>query len=307
MTFRTVPRGVFRALSVVTLRSAPFWEQSRKRRAARVALQGLYAYLAILLVLVALEDRLLFCPQGADSWADPPAGLAVQEVELAGADGTRLDAWWATPKGWEPRQGAVLFCHGNGGNLSHRRGALRPWLEEMHQAVLLFDYPGYGRSGGSPSEAGCYAAGDAAYDWLVGVQKVPLGRVLLYGGSLGGGVATDLASRRPHRALVLVSTFTSFPDMAQKQYPWLPGRWLVHNQFNNLAKIPACRGPVFIAHDPEDWLVPYPQGERLFAAAGEPKRFFVMHHQGHNDSPSAETFPALRRFLAEVEGRPEAD
>ena len=78
---------------------------------------------------------------------------------------------------------------------------------------------------------------------------MPARRILVCGGSLGGGIATDLAVRRPHRALVLVSTFTSFPDMAQKVYPWLPGRYLVHNRFDNLTKIAACRGPVFIAHD----------------------------------------------------------
>jgi fermentation-respiration switch protein FrsA (DUF1100 family) len=228
-------------------------------------------------------------------------------VELTSADGTRLHAWWAVPQGWEPAQGAVLFCHGNGGNLSHRGWALRPWLTDMRQAVLLFDYPGFGKSGGRASEAGCYAAADAAYDYLVEGQKVPARRILVCGGSLGGGIATDLAVRRPHRALVLVSTFTSFPDMAQKVYPWLPGRYLVHNRFDNLTKMAACRGPVFIAHDTADGLVPFVQGQRLFDAAHEPKRFFVMSHFGHLDSPSPEAFPALRNFLAEVEGRAAAD
>ena len=121
----------------------------------------------------------------------------------------------------------------------------------------MFDYPGFGRSSGQPSEAGCYAAGDAAYDWLREVQKVPGERIILYGGSLGGGTATDLASRRPHRALVLVACFTSFPDMAQTRFPWLPGRWLVHNRFDNLGKIADCRGPVFIAHGTRDGLIPF--------------------------------------------------
>src|SRR5205085_2601255 len=152
------------------LLSGPFWGRSWKHRAARVLLCGLYAYVGILVVLLALGDRLLFCPVGADSWSDPPPGL-FQDAELTSADGTRVHAWWAAPKGWQAGQGAVLFCHGNGGNLSHRRGALRPWLEQMKQAVLLFDYPGYGRSGGTPSEAACYAAGDAGYDWLVRVRK----------------------------------------------------------------------------------------------------------------------------------------
>src|SRR5205085_697993 len=115
--------------------------------------------------------------------------------------------------------------------------------------------------------------------------------------------AVDLASRRPHRALVLVSTFTSFPDMAQKVYPWLPGRWLVHNQFNSLDKIARCRGPVFIAHDRADGLIPFGQAERLFAAAPGPKQFLVMRGVGHGDALSADGYDALHRFLSAAEGR----
>jgi fermentation-respiration switch protein FrsA (DUF1100 family) len=165
----------------------------------------------------------------------------------------------------------------------------------------LFDYPGYGRSTGETTEAGCYAAGDAAFDWLLEERKVPAERVIVYGGSLGGGIATDLASHRPHRAIVLVATFSSFPDMAQTRYPWLPGRWLVHNQFDNLGKIAACRGPVFIAHGTRDGLIPFAQAESLFAAAGEPKRFFTMMNHYHVDLPNDAFYPALRDFLAECE------
>jgi fermentation-respiration switch protein FrsA (DUF1100 family) len=133
------------------------------------------------------------------------------------------------------------------------------------------------------------------------VQKVPAERLLLYGGSLGGGTAVELARRRPHRALVLVASFTSFPDMAQTRFPWLPGRWLVHNQFDNVGKIADCRGPVFIAHAPGDGLIPFAQGQRLFAVAGEPKRFLPMPNYRHNDIPIDGFYPALRDFLADCE------
>lgn len=250
-------------------------------------------------MLRAVENRFLFRPlTAADDWEAPPPGLHPRDVELTSADGTRVHAWWVTPEGWAPGQGAMLYCHGNAGNLSHRGENLRRWRDGMGFAVLIFDYPGYGKSGGRPSEAGCYAAGDAAYDWLT-QQHVPPARILLYGGSLGGAVATDLASRRPHRALVLVSAFTSFPDMAQKQYPWLPGRWLVHNRFDNMGKIASCHGPVFITHSRSDGLIPFAQAERLFAAAGEPKVLVPMEGHPHNDSPAPEVFPVLRRFLAE--------
>jgi fermentation-respiration switch protein FrsA (DUF1100 family) len=173
--------------------------------------------------------------------------------------------------------------------------------------VLLIDYPGYGRSGGKPSDSSCYAAGDAAFAWLTDDRHVPPKYILLYGGSLSGAVAIDLATRHPHRALAVLCTFTSFPDMAQKAFPWLPGRWLVHNRFDSLTKIASCPGPVFIAHGTEDQLVPYAHGERLFEAAREPKRFFPLPGFRHRDTPPPPFFPALRTFLHDVEPGPTAD
>src|SRR5262249_58324820 len=170
----------------------------------------------------------------------------------------------------------LLYCHGNAGNLSHRAGAVAALQKLLGVPILIFDYPGYGKSAGRPTEAGCCAAAEAAYDWLTGTQKVPPERLLLYGGSLGGGVAVDLASRRPYGALILMKTFTSMPDVGQSLYPWLPVRWLMRNRFNSLEKIGSCRQPVFIAHGTTDGLIPFAQGERLFAAANEPKRFFAM-------------------------------
>jgi hypothetical protein len=286
-------------VSILLLRRVPFWERSWPRRVGRMLAFCAYTYLAILVLMLSLEDWLLYLPGNAAQWSPPPSGLAVQDVELTSRDGNRIYAWWCTPDNWRPADGAVLFCHGNGGNLSYRGRALRPWHDEMRMAVLLFDYPGFGRSTGKPSEASCYAAGDAAYDWLVEARQVLGERIVLYGGSLGGGIATDLASRRPHRALVLVSAFTSFPDMAQQQYPWLPGRWLVHNRFDNLGKIASCRGPVFITHSKTDGLIPFSQAERLFAAASGPKQLVPMANYHHNDSPAPEVFLLLRRFLDE--------
>jgi fermentation-respiration switch protein FrsA (DUF1100 family) len=112
----------------------------------------------------------------------------------------------------------------------------------------------------------------------------------------------DLASRRPHRALVLVSPFTSVAEVGQHQHPWLaaafwPRRWLARNRFDNLRKIAACRGPVFITHSQTDGMIPFAQAERLCAAAGGPKQLVAMADYPHNDSPAPDVFPVLRRFL----------
>jgi len=256
-------------------------------------------YVTVLGVLLLLEDRMLFAPGG--EWSPPRPGVTVQDVHLTIADGTPIHAWWSAPKDWRPADGAVLFCHGNGGNLSYRQRIYAPWHDVFHMAVIVMDYPGYGRSGGSVSERGCYAVADAAYDWLTTVQHVEPHRLILMGGSLGSAVAIDMAVRHPSRALFLFSAFSSFPDMAQAKAPMFPGRWLVHNQFDSLGKVPACRVPLFLAHDRDDHLIPFRQAERLFAAAPEPKRFQPLTGGRHNDQPPLEVYLAFRDFLATCE------
>jgi fermentation-respiration switch protein FrsA (DUF1100 family) len=247
---------------------------------------------------MALENWLVYHPvRASQDWVEPPSDR-IQDVELHTAEGTPIHAWWCP---YEGARGAVLYCHGNAGNLSHRGSTLLALQRSLQQSVLIFDYPGYGKSGGRPSEAGCYAAADAAYDWLVRQQKILPRDILLYGGSLGGGVAVDLASRKPHRALVLLKTFTSTPDVAQSLYPWLPVRWLMRNCFDNLGKIHLCKQPVFIAHGTTDAVVPFVQGERLFAAANEPKAFLSMEGVDHNDPVTPDFFVELQKFLAQVE------
>jgi fermentation-respiration switch protein FrsA (DUF1100 family) len=269
-----------------------------RRRLLRLAVGAVLAYLGVLAMLLLLENWLVFRPTPAsERWHEPPDDR-VQDVALRSADGTTLHAWWCPTEGWEPDQGAVLYFHGTGGNVSSHSSRIRRWQQgPLRQAVLIVDYPGYGRSEGRPSEAGCYAAADAAYDWLTGERQVPSGRVLIYGESLGGGVAVELASRRDHRALVLVATFTSMPDMAAHLFPWLPGRWLVRNKFDNLGRIGKCRRPVFIAHGTADETVPFAQGQRLFAAANEPKQFLTMEGHHHRPEPPAQFDEALARFL----------
>jgi fermentation-respiration switch protein FrsA (DUF1100 family) len=257
--------------------------------------------LGVRTVLLALENVMLYRPLRASQEWLPPPNNRVQDVELKTADGERIHAWWCPTEGWVPERGAVLYSHGNAGNLTHRAEGIKRWQQEMGQAALIYDYPGYGRSTGRPSEAGCYAAADAAYDWLWQERAVSPEHILLYGGSLGGGVAVELGSRRPHRALILVSTFTSIPDMAQAVYPWLPVRWLVRNRFDSLKKISRCHQPLFQAHGTADRVVPFRQGLRLFEAANEPKEFFTMPNYDHNHTPGPAFYGRLRKFLAKAE------
>jgi hypothetical protein len=271
--------------------AAPSWRWTLLRWLRNL----LIVYVGVCLVLKLLENKLLYFPVTAQQdWQAPPSS-EIQDVELASADGNTIHAWWL------PRSGAkeaLLYFHGNAGNLSHRGGSIVKLSEKLGVSVLIIDYPGYGKSSGSPSEAGCYQAGEAAYNWLVEKQAVAGPNILLYGGSLGGGIAVDLASRKPHRALILAKTFTSAPDAGADLYPWLPVRWLMSNRFDNLGKIGKCTRPVFIGHGDCDELIPCRHSQRLYAAANEPKHFLMLVGSDHNARLPERFFDELNEFLA---------
>jgi fermentation-respiration switch protein FrsA (DUF1100 family) len=268
-------------------------------------MQAAILYVGVIVVLSALENWMLFHPAPAsEEWIDPANyNLKVEDVELHSADGTRLHAWWCPFESEADNHvnGALLYCHGNAGNLSFRAYAIPSWQKFLHAPVLIIDYPGYGKSEGKPSEKGCYAAADAAYDWLTQTKGVPPKQILLYGGSLGGGVAVDLARRKPHRALILAKTFTSIPDVGQSIYPWLPVRWVMRNRFDNLAKIRQCHSPLFMAHGTQDNLVPFRLAKELYEAANEPKHFYILEGRDHNDAHPPEMFKELQEFLERQE------
>lgn len=246
-----------------------------------------------LVVLLWLENALVYQPDRADrAWRPPPPDAT--DIWLSAADGTKLHGWWLPRDGAD---GAVLVAHGNGGNLSHRGRLAADLRERLGLPVLLFDYPGYGRCDGSPSETGCYAAGDAAYLWLTEDRKISGDRIVLFGESLGGGVATDLAQRHPNRALVLAKTFTSLPAVAKRRFPWLPTHTLMANRYENRFKIARLTTPVFLAHGTADTVIPFSHAEELYAAANDPKGLLRLDGHDHNDDLPPAFFEALKAFL----------
>jgi fermentation-respiration switch protein FrsA (DUF1100 family) len=282
----------------------PVHPPSRLYRCWRCLRFFIIVYVLIVVMLMLMENYLLFHPVRASNYWLSPGELKVEDVEFTSSDGTRIHAWWCPREG---ATGAVLYCHGNAGNLSYRRGAVADWLVHFGESVLIFDYPGFGRSEGSPTEAGCYAAAEGAYRWLSEKQGIEAERIIIYGKSLGGGVAVNLAERFPHRALVLANTFTSLPDLAQKLYPWLPARWLTRSQFNSIDRITRCNRPVFVTHGDCDGLIPCTMGERLHEAANSPKFYLPLPGMDHNLILPPEFYARLKKFLVEVEARPSPD
>jgi uncharacterized protein len=241
-----------------------------------------------------LERRLLFAPVRYPDGNWQPRGIKFEDAWFASADGTRLHGWYFPHE--RPRA-IVLFCHGNAGNVALWADAARTLHDRASVAVLLFDYRGYGRSEGVPSEAGVLADARAARAWLAERAGIDQRQIVVMGRSLGGGVAVDLAAADGARALVLESTFTSVPDAGQHALPWLPVKWMARTQLNSLAKISQYRGPLLQSHGTADRLIPYTQGRQLFDAANEPKQFFAIPDGDHNDPQPATYYDMLAAFL----------
>ena len=227
-----------------------------------------------------LLNALLYFPSRAIAETPADAGLEFRDVTIAIEDGERLHAWWV-PTTAERPIGHLLLCHGNAGNVGDRvvHAAL---LTAAGLDVLLFDYRGYGRSSGRPSEEGTYLDARAARDALLGRPGVEPSRVFYLGESLGGAVALALALESPPAGLVLQSAFTSIRDLSRQHYPFVPAA-LVPNAYPSIDLIHGLRAPLLLLHGDRDEIVPAAHARRLSEAAPQPKELRVFDRLGHND------------------------
>jgi len=202
--------------------------------------------------------------------------LGASDVWLQTVDGVRIHGWWANPPGAHV---ATLLFHGNAGNLTHRSEHFRE-ITSAGSALLIIDYRGYGRSGGTPSESGLYADGDAAYQYLLEQGWKPA-QIIMHGESLGTTVAVDLASRLSCGGVILEAPFTSAREVAARVLPLL-GPVLVWG-FDSKSKIATVKAPVLIIHGDRDEVIDFELGRNLFDAAREPKSFWTVQNARHND------------------------
>ncbi len=226
----------------------------------------------------------------------PPAvhhDLHLEDIQFPSKNGAQLHGWWlphARPKG------SILFCHGNKGNLTTQVDALEK-LQTLQMNILAFDYQGYGESEGSPSEKALLGDGRAAYDYLVREKGEDPSRILIFGHSLGGAVAIDLAYHRPEAAgLVAQSTFTCLKDMAKHGYPRLPMHLITSDHFKSIERVPHIGMPKLFVHGLEDKVIPWQFGHRLFETAAPPRRWLEIRGGGHRDLP----FRGSLRYLWEL-------
>lgn len=260
-----------------------------RKLALRLLFLGAVAYLAVCVLLGVFQSRLIWIP-GHDGGSTPrDAGLAFEDLTLFTQDGEGIHAWFLPAR--ERARGALLLSHGNAGTIEDRLDLAR-FFVEAGVSVLLYDYRGYGLSSGTPSEAGTYADARAAWQELVERRGFAPARILLYGESLGGGVAVQLASEVKSAGLVLHDSFASLGAAAAFHYPWLPVRLLLRSEYDNLAKIGRSAAPLLVIHSPHDEVIPFEEAQALLAAAAEPKELLVT--AGSHNGPS---------FLAKREWR----
>ena len=226
-------------------------------------------------------------------------GFAYEEVSFPAEDGVLLSGWWVP---LEKARGTVILFHGNAGNISHRLHHLELYRRLGLQA-LLFDYRGYGRNGGRPSEKGLYRDAVGALRYLERRGDVPMDRIVYCGESLGAAVAVELALNRPPSLLILEGAFTSVPAMAGRIYPWLPIGPLLRTRFDNLAKVPRVSCPTLLIHSRQDELVPFSFGEHLWKASGARVKKLYPISGGHNEAfllHADEIAAQWERFLSEA-------
>lgn len=251
---------------------------------------------------VSALDGLIYFPDA--EVPSPPPG--VEERAITTADGERLHAWYAPARrdgaGGQPDAApVVMWSHGNGGNIAYREDVILA-LAARGLDVLAYDYRGYGRSTGSPGEAGLYRDAEAVYDDLL-ARGVPPSRLVCFGESLGGAVSIALALERPCAGVIVVSTFTRLRDVARAHYG--PLGFLAGDRFDSLSRIDALEPPLLVAHGDRDEIVPYELGEALYRAAPQPKRFLRVAGRMHNDVFfDRELLDAIAAFAHEVTAAP---
>jgi len=244
-----------------------------------------------------MEKRSIYFPMREITALPGLVGLPYEEIHFYTSDNKRLNGWFIANN---KAEFTVVFCHGNAGNIGHRLEKIL-MLYDLGLSIFIFDYRGYGKSEGVPSESGLFKDANAAYNYLTEERKIGKNNIILYGESIGGVVAIDLAQKVSVRALVTEETFTSIKDMARMAYPFIP-HFVFSSKFNAVSRMKNVICPKLIIHSVDDEIVPFHMGEKLFNEAS-PMKIFLKIRGTHNTafSDSKKQFvEGIRSFLDDL-------
>lgn len=236
------------------------------------------AYFGFMAVVFVGQPHFIYFPEKTSLETPDQTGLSYEEISFETADNVKLSGWFIPAE--NPR-GVVLFFHGNAGNISNRMESIHIF-HRLGFSTFIFDYRGYGKSSGKPTEKGTYLDAEAAWRYLTEKRDVPPKEVIFFGRSLGGAIAAWLAQNNTPKALIIESSFTSVPDIAADLYPYLPARLLARFDYNTGEYIKRINCPILVIHSINDDMIPFKHGRRLFDAAREPKKFVEITGT-HND------------------------
>ncbi|MFK7842290.1 MAG: alpha/beta hydrolase [Sphingorhabdus sp.] len=249
----------------------------------RILLTGLAIliglYLVLLFLVYVFQRQFLYFPDQSVPSENQLNQIGIASVLIgSGPDGDVRSLWQEAGTSGSP---VILFLHGNAGSHYHRIPIYQA-LAEDGAAVLGVGYPGYGGNAGSPTQATLFQIAQDNYDWLI-EQGIPPSQIVIVGESLGSGVATHLASQNRAAGLILAAAYTGMDEMAQRQFPIFPARWLIKDRYRSIDRISDIEMPLVWIHGTNDELIPFAMGQRLFDAAGAPKEAFAIEKGGHND------------------------
>jgi fermentation-respiration switch protein FrsA (DUF1100 family) len=251
-------------------------------------------YGGLLALMYVFQRSLMYFPDPVRT-TPAAAGLPqAEEVTLTSSDGEKLIAWHVPPQGTKP---LVIYFQGNAGALDLRAGRFR-WLIADGTGLVALSYRGYGGSTGRPSEAGLIDDAAAAYDFAA--ARYPARRIVVWGESLGTGVAVALAAEREVGGIILDAPFTSLADVGAAAYPFVPVRWFIKDTFHSDERITHVSAPLLVLHGERDRIVPIRFGQKLFFLAKEPKRMVLFPLGGHVDLDDYGAETAVKAFLSQL-------
>lgn len=261
---------------------------------ARLAFFVFVVYALLVVVISFLQRKLQYFP--SSDMGDPkiPELLGMKPATIKTEDGLDLVSWFAPPKEQDGK--IIVYFHGNAGNISNRDTKAAFYIQRGY-GILLCGYRGYGLNPGTPTEEGLYKDARANIKWL-SAQGYSMAQLVLYGESLGSGVAVQMAGEFQPKQVVLEAPFSSAAHVAKKAYFWLPVDSIMKDRYDNLEKIPHVKADILIVHGDRDEVVPIALGKRLFEAANHPKQFITIERGQHNDLYDLQAGAPIAEWLA---------
>lgn len=254
---------------------------------------GALVVTVVVVVGARVIERLLMYAPTTERVSPRDAGLAgVEEIEIATGDGNTVLAWHGRAAAGQP---TLLYFHGNGGSLANRAERIRKYME-LGRGVFMMTYRGYGGSSGWPSERANVADALRAYDALA-ASGVAADDIILYGESIGTGVAVQVAGKRDVAGIILDAPYTSVLDVATMFYPYLPVRMFLRDRYETIAHLPKVAAPLLIVHGEADRVIPVEMGRAVFRAASEPKQLVTIPRAGHSDHGLFGSFDAIQSWI----------